>query len=86
MKNVLFTLATLTVFLFSSCSTNEDILQQEPSVDLLKSYTVKRDVTGAYSLDYTLSKNSIAQHKKDGKTNTNEISLYVSDNQSLVEI
>ena len=83
MKNLnLFALVASLTLVFSSCSTNENLLEEEQSLDLLKSYTIKRDASGAYSLDYNLNGNAEADNVKDLKTNTNEIYLYSSDNQT----
>ena len=82
MKNFnLLALATVFSLVLSSCSSNEELLPQETSTDLLKSYTVKRDKNGSYSLDYRLSDNAIAQNNKNIKSNTNEVYLYSSDNR-----
>ncbi|ARV07599.1 hypothetical protein BTO04_13265 [Polaribacter sp. SA4-10] len=66
---------------FSSCSTNETILPEEQSLDLLKSYSVKRDANGAYSVDFDLNKNAASENVLDVETNTHQILLYSIDNQ-----
>jgi len=71
------------VLVFSSCSTNETLsLEGEQSLDLLKSYTIQRDASGAYSLDYNLNSNAEIDNVTDVQTNTNEIYLYSSYNES----
>ncbi|MCL7753944.1 hypothetical protein [Polaribacter sp. Z022] len=83
MKNFnLFALVASLTLVFSSCSTNETILPEEQSVDLLKTYTVKRDATGVYSIDYNLNSNATSESVLDDNTNTKNIYLYSSDNQS----
>jgi len=85
MKNFnLFTLLVLVpfTFIFSSCSTNETLLPKEESLDLLKSYTIQRDVSGKYLVDYVLNGNVKVDNVKDLQTNTNEIYLYSTNNES----
>jgi len=83
MKNFnLFALVASLTLVFSSCSTNETLLPEEQSVDLLKTYTIKRDATGAYSIDYDLNSDATSESVLDDSTNTKNIYLYSSDNQS----
>ena len=82
MKNFnLFALLASLTLVFSSCSTNETLLPEEQSIDLLKTYTVKRDANGAYSLDYDLNGNAKTETIVDESTNTNNIYLYSSDSE-----
>lgn len=76
--NLLALVASFTL-VFSSCSTNENLLPEEQSLNLLKEYTIKRDASGAYSLDYILNDNAEVENVKDVKTNTNNIYLYPSN-------
>jgi len=81
MKNYnLFTLLTALTLAFSSCSFNETVLPEEEALDLLKTYTIKRDASGAYSLDYSLNNNVETENVVDETTNTNYIYLYPVDN------
>ena len=83
MKNSkLFSIATAFIFLLSSCSSNDELLIEENPTNLLKSYTLKRDASGAYYLGYVLSDNAVAQSHLDVQSNTKEIYLYASDVQS----
>jgi hypothetical protein len=83
MRNLnLYTLFASAMLVFSSCSTDETLLQEEQSLDLLKSYTIQRDASGAYSLDYNLNGNVEVDNVTDVQTNTNEIFLYSSNNES----
>jgi hypothetical protein len=83
MKNFkLFSIAFAFVFIFSSCSFNEDLIIEENPTALLKSFTIERAVNGAYSLGYELSGNALAENKLDVQKNTNEIHLYASDIKS----
>jgi hypothetical protein len=70
------------VLVFSSCSTSETFTPEEQSLDLLKTYTIQRDATGAYSLDYDLNVNVQVDNVRDVQTNTDEIYLYSSMNES----
>jgi hypothetical protein len=70
------------VLVFSSCSTSETLTPEEQSLDLLKTYTIQRDASGAYSLDYDLNVNAQVDKVRDVQTNTDEIYLYSSDNRS----
>jgi hypothetical protein len=83
MKNFnLFALLASFTLLLSSCSTNETLAPEEQSLDLLKTYTINRDANGAYSLDYSLNGNAETENVIDNNTNTNNIYLYSSDNQT----
>jgi len=80
MKNFnLFALFVFFTFIFSSCSTNETILPEAESLDLLKSYSIQRNASGNYLLDYVLNGNVKVDNVKDLETNTNEIYLYSSN-------
>ncbi|PWG04142.1 hypothetical protein [Polaribacter aquimarinus] len=79
--NLLVLVASIT-FVFSSCSSNETILPEEQSLDLLKTYTIKRDASGAYSLDFDLNNGGKAEKVLNTETKTNQIYLYSSDDQS----
>lgn len=80
----LFALFASFALLFSNCSTNENLLsEEETSSNLLKTYTVKRDASGAYSIAYDLNDNAETESVLDNETNTNNIYLYASDKLSL---
>jgi hypothetical protein len=70
------------VLVFSSCSTSETLTPEEQSLDLLKSYTIQRDASGAYSIEYDLNSNAQVDKVRDVQTNTDEIYLYSSTNES----
>ena len=81
MKNFnLFALLASFTLLLSSCSTNETLAPEEQSLDLLKTYSINRDADGAYSLDYSLNGN--AETESIIESDTNNIYLYSSNNQS----
>ena len=77
--NLFAALVSLT-FVLTSCSFNETVLPEEQSTDLLKTHTIKRDINGAYSLDYSLNGNVETENVVDEATNTNYIYLYTSEN------
>lgn len=80
--NLLVLLITTAVLTLSSCSSDESLLAEEQSsLDLLKSYTVKRDATGAYYLDYDVTDNVKVDDVKDIATNSNQFYLYSSRNE-----
>ncbi|MEE9407115.1 MAG: hypothetical protein V3V28_03460 [Polaribacter sp.] len=83
MKSInLFALVASITLVFSSCSTNENLLPEEQAVDLLKSYTIERDASGAYSIEYNLNGNANTETVVDSNTNTNHFYLYSSDSQT----
>jgi len=79
--NLFAFLVTFTL-LFSACSTNETLLSEEQSSDLLDTYKIGRDENGAYFLDYSLKENTQTETVIDQSTNTKNIYLYSSDNNS----
>lgn len=68
----------LVVLLFASCSSDDDINQQE-STSLLKSYTLIRNSNGSYSIDYNLADNAYIDVINDIASNTNELHLFSGD-------
>jgi hypothetical protein len=81
MKKVSFlAVAVMFSLVFSSCSNDEDILQPEQSKDLVKTFQLKRDATGAYSVDLNLESNVTVAKVKNTTNNTNELYLSVIDN------
>lgn len=82
MKNFnLFALVPVTLLLFFSCSTEESILPEEESTNLLKSYKVSKDAEGNYSLDFNLNDNGTVEKVVDKVTNTKNFYLYSEGNQ-----
>lgn len=80
MKNIkLLPLLILSVVILSSCSDNENLLTEIEQKSSLKTYKVKRDVSGAYSLDYELERDVKSQKVKNLDTSVNEFHLYPSD-------
>jgi hypothetical protein len=74
----LLPLVILSVFILSACSNNENLLTDAEQKSSLKSYKVKRDASGAYSLDYELESDVKSQAINNLETNTNEFHLYQS--------
>lgn len=64
---------------FSSCSSDEALLQDEQSKELFKSYQLKRDANGAYSIDVQVGDYVNIGKVKNTTNNTNELYLSVSD-------
>ena len=67
-------IAVVLAFSFTSCSTNETDFET-PQENLLKSYQLKRDASGAYSIDYNVADNTASDARKDLNSLTNEIHL-----------
>ena len=72
----LFVAATL---ILSSCSSNETLSEEHAKKNLLKTFKVKRDATGAYFLDFDLENNVRTEKVINHLTNTNEFHLFESD-------
>lgn len=67
---------------FSSCSNEETSLSNDLNSKLLKSYNIKRDATGAYSVDYDLYSNAIVSKSEDVNSSLKEFSLYPTDKET----
>lgn len=61
--------------LFVSCSNNDNLLEEEKSQNSLEKYTIKRDASGAYSLDFNVSEGVAVEKVIDAETNTNTFYL-----------
>ncbi len=82
MKKInVFALATAAALIFSSCSNEENTLEDNQT-SLLKSYQIKRDATGAYSIDFDVIDNTKIDKVKDVETNINEYILSSSESKS----
>lgn len=75
----LFTLIIMSAFILTSCSNNENLFPGVEKTNSLKSYKVKRDASGAYSIEYDLEKNRISQKSINSETNAKEFYLYQSN-------
>ena len=69
-------------FLFSSCSSNDAELPEEQSTVLLENYLLKRDATGAYSIDLNVGEDVIVDKVVNSMESTNEI--YLSESYGKV--
>jgi hypothetical protein len=67
-------IAVVLAFSFTSCSTNETDFET-PQENLLKKAQLKRDASGAYSVDYIVADNTASDAHKDLSSLTNEIHL-----------
>jgi hypothetical protein len=67
-------IAVVLAFSFTSCSTNETDLEI-PQENLLKSYQLKKDASGLYSIDYNVADNTVSDTHKDISSLTNEFHL-----------
>jgi len=75
----LLTLIIMSAFVLSSCSNNENLLPEVEKTSSLRSYKVKRDASGAYSIEYDLEKNRSSQKSINSETNGKEFYLYQSN-------
>ena len=77
MKKIsLFALVASLTLVFTSCSTNETtVAPEDQSLELLKSFKIKRDSNGAYTLDYSLNENVAADNVIDESTKKKNIYL-----------
>jgi len=81
MKKMLKPFAIILITLgLTSCATNENLENLQPEASLLKSYTLKKDASGSYSLDYNVAAGVKSDIVTNGETKANEIFLYSSDN------
>ena len=87
MKKIsLLTFAIAVSLVFSSCSNQEALPTENENADLLKTFKVKRDATGAYSLDFEVSENAKVDKVLDTNGNASEFYLYSSDNAEAKKI
>jgi hypothetical protein len=83
MKKISFLAVVAAITLvFSSCSSEESLLPESENTNLLKTYKVKRDATGAYSIDFNVSNNTKIDKLTDVNSNTSEYVLSSSNNQT----
>ncbi len=69
--------ATILFLGLTSCSTNENLdVDALVPESRLKSYKTQKDINGRYSIDYTVTSNTVTEVVKNIKTNVNEIHLY----------
>ncbi|QOD60541.1 hypothetical protein H9I45_14535 [Polaribacter haliotis] len=75
----LLTYVLATAFVFTSCSNNESLLPEPESISLLKSFKIKRDAKGDYSVDYNLPDNVRTEKIVNDKKNSSQVYLYSSN-------
>jgi hypothetical protein len=51
-KNIFLALVAIVLLVFSSCSNEETLTTENLDANLKKTFKIKRDATGAYSLDF----------------------------------
>ena len=86
-KLIALSIITSSALVFTSCSSEEAVLTTDaPSNQLLKSFTVKKDVNGAYSLDFDLNEGATVDKVYDDYTNTSQFVLYSSNNNGKTQI
>jgi len=82
MKNNKFlALIAIVSLVFTSCSSDETVLAETESTNLLKTFKLKRDATGAYSIDFDVTQNTKVEKLTDASQNSNEYLLSADDNQ-----
>jgi hypothetical protein len=81
MRQTKFLALALVIFslVFSSCSSEDSMAPQSQNKELFKTYQLKRDATGAYSLDVNVEDNVKISNIKNETNNTNELHLAVTD-------
>jgi hypothetical protein len=84
MKNFKLTLSLFVFTLvFASCTTNENLIEDSAAtLNLLESYTLSKNESGIYAMDYTISDKATSQLIRNKKDNTNDFYLYSSSNQA----
>jgi PBP1b-binding outer membrane lipoprotein LpoB len=75
----LLSLFIMSAFVLSSCSNDENLSLEVEKTNSLKSYKVKRDASGTYSIEYDLEKNRTSQKAINSETNAKEFYLYQSN-------
>tara|TARA_B110000902_G_C14257445_1_gene568499 strand:+ start:264 stop:968 length:705 start_codon:yes stop_codon:yes gene_type:complete len=80
-KIKLVAISLLAFLAFSSCSSDELLSPEETSEELFKTYQLKRDINGAYSLDINVEDNVSIDKVKNSTNNTNEFHLSSSNSK-----
>tara|TARA_R110002126_G_scaffold291063_2_gene450214 strand:+ start:19030 stop:19701 length:672 start_codon:yes stop_codon:yes gene_type:complete len=78
-KNSFLAVVAAITFVFSSCSSEEVSPLDNNQTSLLKSYKIKRDATGAYSVEFDVNENTKIDKLVDASQNKSEYLLSSSD-------
>ena len=76
--NLLAILACISL-VFSSCNTEDDIALDSPNAKSLKSFEIKKDLSGKYYLDFDVNDGTKVDKFYNKETKTNELYLSSSD-------
>lgn len=83
MKKISFLAVVAAItFVFSSCSSEEVSPLDNNQTSLLKSYKIKRDATGAYSVEFDVNENTKIDKLVDASENKSEYLLSPSNTKS----
>ena len=78
----ILTLFLSSLIILSSCSSEESFIPADQSAGLLKKYKLKRDTSGAYSIDFDLNKNVRVDKVVNPEDNSNQFLLYSGNNNT----
>ncbi len=82
MKTIkLFSAIAIIAIVLTSCSKNEDLVEQDQPQNALQEFIIKRDDSGSYSIDFNVNKGTNVDKVLDVETNTNKFYLK-SDNSN----
>ena len=81
-KSNLFAFAAALLLVFTSCSTEDSLITNEQNSNLLKTFKLKKDATGAYSLDIDVQNNTKVDKVLDADTNSSKFYLYSTENET----
>lgn len=76
--NLLAILACISL-VFSSCNTEDEVALDSPNVKSLKSFEIKKDLSGKYYLDFDVNDGTKVDKFYNKETKTNELYLSSSD-------
>lgn len=86
-KNSLLVFAIIASLVFSSCSSNEEsIIPSNSNSTLLKSFTLKRDASGAYSMDFDVTEKTKVEKVSNSSLSDKQFYLYSSDKSLFTKI
>lgn len=86
-KSTLLTFAVIASLVFSSCSSNEEgIMPSNSNAKLLKNFTLKRDASGAYSMDFDVTENTKVDKVSNSTSSNKQFYLYSSENNLSTKI